>query len=177
MLTKQVVLINGQRITAVGPEGSVTIPAGTPVIDLSQATVLPGLIDTHDHFMTHRGKDETSDETLLVATKRLRDLLENGFTGVKEMISYGNGYQDVTLRDMINKGVIIGPRAQVSGRGITWGGPTPGPNDTLDGKAYINSKTNEMSVHNVEDARAAIDYEVAHGVDHIKLFPVGAYHF
>jgi hypothetical protein len=49
MLTKQVVLISGDRITEVGPEGQVKIPAGVRVIDLSQATVLPGLIDAHTH--------------------------------------------------------------------------------------------------------------------------------
>jgi imidazolonepropionase-like amidohydrolase len=72
MLTKQVVLIQGQRITEVGPDGGVTIPTGTRVIDLSQVTVLPGFIDTDDHFMTARGK-MTGDQALLVATKRLRD--------------------------------------------------------------------------------------------------------
>jgi len=176
MLTKQVVLINGQRITAVGPEASVTIPAGARVIDLSQATVLPGFIDTHDHFMTHRGNGETADQTLLVATKRLRDALLNGFTALKEMVSYGNGYQDVTLRDMINLGVISGPRVQVSGRGITWGGTIPGPNEKRDNGISLNSG-NEIAVHNVEEARAAVDFEVANGVDHIKLFPAGAYKF
>src|SRR5438309_4202602 len=168
MLTKQVVLIQGQRIADVGPDGSVTIPAGTRVIDLSQATVLPGLIDSHDHFMTARGK-MTTDQALLVATKRLRDALENGFTALKEMTSHVNGYQDVTLRDMINLGVVIGPRVQVSGRGIVWGGR---PNEKPDPELL-----NAIVVHNVEEARAAVRFEVDHGVDHIKLYPVGGWKF
>jgi imidazolonepropionase-like amidohydrolase len=171
MLTKQVVVIQGQRIIAVGPDGTVTIPAGTRVIDLSQATVLPGLIDAHNHFMTSRGT-MTADQALLVATKRLRDALMNGFTAMKEMTSHGNGYQDVTLRDMINLGVISGPRVQVSGRGIVWGGSTPSPNEKPDPQLL-----NAIVVHNVEEARAAVRFEVDHGVDHIKLYPVKGWKF
>jgi imidazolonepropionase-like amidohydrolase len=171
MLTKQVILIQGQRITDVGPEGSVSIPAGVRVIDLSQSTVLPGLIDAHDHFMTARGK-MTGDQALLVATKRLRDGLLNGFTAMKEMTSHGNGYQDVTLRDMINLGVVMGPRVQVSGRGIVWGGTTPGPRDKPDPELL-----NAIVVHNVEEAKAAVRLEVDHGVDHIKLYPVANWHW
>jgi imidazolonepropionase-like amidohydrolase len=171
MLTKQVVLIQGQRITDVGPDGTVTIPAGTRVIDLSQATILPGFIDAHNHFMTSRGT-MTADQALLVATKRLRDALENGFTAMKEMTSHGNGYQDITLRDMINLGVISGPRVQVSGRGIVWGGPTPSPNEKPD-----PGLLNAIVVHSVDEARAAVRLEVDHGVDHIKLYPAGGYKF
>ena len=171
MVTKQVVLIQGQRITDVGPDGSITIPAGTRVIDLSQATILPGFIDAHNHFMTSRGK-MTADEALLVATKRLRDALVNGFTSLKEMTSHGNGYQDVTLRDLINLGVVIGPRVQVSGRGIVWGGPTPKPNEKPD-----PGLLNAIVVHSVDEARAAVRFEVDHGVDHIKLYPAGGYKF
>jgi imidazolonepropionase-like amidohydrolase len=171
MLTKQVVLIQGQRITDVGPDGSITIPAGTRVIDLSQATLLPGFIDAHNHFMTSRG-EMTADQSLLVATKRLRDALVNGFTSLKEMTSHGNGYQDVTLRDLINLGVVIGPRVQVSGRGIVWGGPTPSPNEKPD-----PGLLNAIVVHSVDEARAAVRFEVDHGVDHIKLYPAGGYKF
>jgi imidazolonepropionase-like amidohydrolase len=171
MLTKQVVIIQGQRITDVGPDGSVTIPAGTRVIDLSQATVLPGFIDAHNHFMTSRGT-MTADQALLVATKRLRDALVNGFTSLKEMTSHGNGYQDVTLRDMINMGVVIGPRTQVSGRGIVWGGSTPSPNEKPD-----PGLLNAIVIHSAEEGRAAVRFEIAHGVDHIKLYPAGGYKF
>src|SRR2546422_2197965 len=52
MLAKQVVLLQGERITEVGPEAQLKIPAGAQVIDLSQATVLPGLIDAHTHMFT-----------------------------------------------------------------------------------------------------------------------------
>jgi len=171
MLTKQVVLIQGQRITDVGPDGTVTIPAGTRVIDLSQAVVLPGFIDSHNHFMTSRG-EMTPDQALLVGTKRLRDALVNGFTAMKEMTSHGNGYQDVTLRNMINLGVVIGPRVQVSGRGIVWGGSTRSPKEKPDPDLL-----NPIVVHSVEEARAAVRFEVDHGVDHIKLYPAGGYKF
>ncbi len=171
MLANQVVVITGQRITEVGPANSVKIPTGARVIDLSQSTVLPGLIDTHNHFMTARGK-MTGDQALLVATKRLRDGLVNGFTAMKEMTSHGNGYQDVTLRDMINMGVVIGPRVQVSGRGIVWGGPTPTDKEKPDPELL-----NPIVVHNVEEARAAVHVEVDHGVDHIKLYPVAGWSF
>jgi len=171
LLTKQVVLIHGQRITAVGPDGTVTIPAGTQVIDLSQATILPGFIDTHNHIMNSRGK-MTADQALLVASANMRTVLVNGFTALKEMTSHGNGYQDVQLRDMVNRGITIGPRLQVSGRGIVWGGPTPGPNEKPDPDLL-----NPIVVHSVEEARAAVRIEVEHGVDHIKLYPVGNYKF
>jgi imidazolonepropionase-like amidohydrolase len=88
------------------------------------------------------------------------------------MTSHGNGYQDVTLRDMINRGVVIGPRVQVSGRGIVWGGPTPGAKDKPDPELQ-----NAIVIHNVEEARAAVRFEVDHGVDHIKLYPVGGWKF
>ena len=171
IVTKQAVLIHGQRLVAVGPDGSVTIPAGTRVIDLSTSTILPGFIDTHNHIMNSRGK-MTADQALLVASANMRTVLLNGFTALKEMASHGNGYQDVELRDMVNRGITVGPRLQVSGRGIVWGGTTPGPKEKPDPELL-----NSIVVHSVEEGKAAVRFEVDHGVDHIKLFPVGAYKF
>src|SRR5262249_60767827 len=67
MLTKQVVLIRGDKITDVGPEPQLRIPAGVRVIDLSQATVMPGLIDAHTHMFNNRRPNQSGESALLVA--------------------------------------------------------------------------------------------------------------
>jgi imidazolonepropionase-like amidohydrolase len=61
MLTRQIVVLSGERITEVGPAAQVKIPAGAQVIDLSQATVLPGLIDAHTHMFNNRGPKGTTE--------------------------------------------------------------------------------------------------------------------
>ena len=66
MLTRQVVLLSGDRIAEVGPEGKVRIPAGVPVIDLTHATLLPGLIDAHTHMFNARGPNGISTESALM---------------------------------------------------------------------------------------------------------------
>ena len=173
MLTKQVILIHGQRITEVGADGTVTIPPGTRVIDLSSATVFPGMVDTHNHIMNSRGK-MTADESLLVAQANMETNLKNGFTALREMSSHGNGYQDVGPRDMVNRGITVGPRLQVSGRGINWAMPGRGGRGGEGGAA---DELGGIMIHNVEEAKAAVRAEVEHGVDHIKLYPAGGYSF
>lgn len=170
MLTKQVIIVQGQKIMDVGAEGSVAIPAGTRVIDLSNATVLPGFFDTHDHIMNSRGK-MTGDEAFAVAISNSLTNVMAGFTALKEMGSHGNGYQDVTLRNLINQGILDGPRLQVSGRGIGWAAKPPDPN----GKPETG--LDQFAVRSAEEGRAAVRSEFEHGVDHIKLYPVGAYSF
>ena len=120
MLTKQVVLISGDRITEVGPASQVKIPAGTEVIDLSQATVLPGLIDAHTHMFNQRKPNGTTEDYMLIAVQNVQNNLRAGFTAARDMTSHGNGYGDVAIRDAINQGRIDGPRYQVSTRGIVW---------------------------------------------------------
>src|SRR5206468_1496667 len=72
MLTKQLVLIQGERITDVGAEGQVKIPAGTRVIDLSQATVLPGMIDAHTHMFNNRSQTLSADNSMLIAVSNVK---------------------------------------------------------------------------------------------------------
>ncbi|HEY7447552.1 MAG TPA: amidohydrolase family protein [Vicinamibacterales bacterium] len=170
MMTKQVVLVMGERITEIGPEGQVKIPPGTSVIDLSQATVVPGLIDTHSHMYNTRRPNWTTERSTLIAIQNAQADLHAGFTAARDMGSHGNGYGDVDIRNAINLGDIDGPRFQVAGRGIAWG-PKP-----ADPSAPPNPLTSAV-VRTVEEARAAVREHVDRGVDWIKLYPTGAYSF
>src|SRR4029077_18319898 len=112
LLNNQVVLIRGDRITDVG--SSVPIPNGARIIDLSSATVLPGMIDTHVHVNT--GGDTPAQRAIIALANAQLDL-EAGFTTVADMDSRG-GFNTVDLRDAINSGIVQGPRMQVVGQSI-----------------------------------------------------------
>ena len=83
MLSNQVVLISGERITEVGPASRVKIPAGTPVIDLRNATVLPGLIDAHTHMFNQRKPKGTTEDYMLIAVQNVQANLRAGFTAAR----------------------------------------------------------------------------------------------
>jgi len=170
MLTNQVVILSGDRITEVGPQAHVKIPAGARVIDLSQATVLPGLIDAHTHMFNNRGPTGTTEASMLIAVQNVQADLRAGFTAARDMSTHGNGYGDIAIRDAINQGRIDGPRYQVSTRGIVWGATPPNP-------AAPDNPLASTVVRSVEEARAAVREQIARGADWIKLFPTGAYSF
>jgi imidazolonepropionase-like amidohydrolase len=168
MSTNQVVLITGERITAVGPEAEIKIPPGARVVDLGRATVLPGLVDAHTHMFNNRGPKTTTEAAVLIAIQNVQADLHAGFTTARDMSSHGNGYADVEIRNAINQGRLDGPRFQVSTLGIVWGAaPAAAPPNPLASTV----------VRSVEDAQAAVREQVERGADWIKLYPSGNYSF
>ena len=165
---RQVIIVEGERITASGPEAEVRIPNGAQVIDLSRATVLPGLIDAHTHMFNTPKAGMTREQSTLIAVHNLQADLRAGFTSARDMSSHANGYGDVDIRDAIDEGRIDGPRYQVAGRGIVWTGAA---------NAAPDNPLASTVVRSADEARAAVRDHVQHRVDWIKLFPTGAYSF
>src|SRR3984893_15366542 len=175
MLANQVVLIDGEKITDVGPADRVQIPAGAPVIDLSQATVLPGLIDAHTHVyssLSAGARVNTSKEAwTLMAIGNAQTTLRAGFTTVRDVGTHGEGYGDVDVRNAINRGLFEGPRMQVATRGIGASG------SNYIGTPDMTITAGNQEIHGVEEAREAVREQIHYGADWIKVFPTGAYSF
>ena len=112
ILANQVVLIQGDKIADVGPADRVRIPADARVIDLSRATVLPGLIDGHVHFTDAVGNYQ---HQMMVAMHSATQSLEAGFTTQVSQGTHGGGFADVELKRAIDAGLVRGPRILPAG--------------------------------------------------------------
>jgi imidazolonepropionase-like amidohydrolase len=158
----QTILIRGDRITDVG--SSVAVPADARVIDLSTATVLPGMIDAHVHVYP---PDELSQSTrTIVAVANAQADLEAGFTAVLDMDSRG-GYGTVDLRNAINRGVLLGPRMQVVGQSLNQRATTSYPSFFERFQDRFTESKNDISPWL---ARAAVREAKLHGVDWVKIY-------
>jgi len=176
MLTNQVILVKGDRITDVGPAEKVQVPQGARVLDFSRATVLPGLIDRHVHLFQDQQPNDAR-ATMIGLNYALRDLYA-GFTTLQDQGSPYT-YAIIELRDAINKGLVNGPRLQVAGpqidpRGTTYYAapdlPTVfgrGPGDPV---WQLSSDVNSPWL-----ARAAVRERSHYGTDWIKIYETEDY--
>jgi len=181
-LPNQGVLIAGDRIKEVGAFDAVKAraPQNAAIIDLGQATLLPGLIDCHGHLLSAmEGRWSPAGEAIVMSVTRIgpakraligaanaRDMLEAGFTAVRNVGHSGvNG--DAALRDAINEGLITGPRVQAAGRKLT---PVGGQAVELRSESAGAIIAEEfLTIGNAEEARRAVRQALADGADVIKV--------
>jgi imidazolonepropionase-like amidohydrolase len=172
----QLIFVRGQRIEKV-TDGSSSIPAGAKTIDLSNATVLPGLIDSHTHLFLW-GEDPAKggyDANILKAGIALRAAratyaakraLEQGFTALRDVETEGAGYGDIGIKQAIEEGTIPGPRVFASTRGIS---TTGGYN--LEGYApELVLPKGVQIVDGPVEARKAAREQLDHGADWLKVY-------
>jgi imidazolonepropionase-like amidohydrolase len=162
MLNNQVVLIRGDRITDVG--AGLQIPRDARIVNLSAATVMPGMIDTHVHVNTG---GETPAQRALLALANAQIDLEAGFTTVLDMDSRG-GFNTVDLRDAINAGRVAGPRMQVVGQSLNPRAGTYYPDARS--LRFLEGFTENKDINSPWLARAAVREAKLHGVDWIKIY-------
>ena len=163
MLSNQIVIIKGDRIADVGPAPA--IPPDARVIDLSAATVLPGMIDGHVHTSQNLPNESVEHRTIIMMQSAQRDL-EAGFTTVIDMDSRG-GFGTVELRNAINSGVVQGPRMQVAGQSLNPRASVPAPN-TVPG--FYSGLTEGKNINGPWLARAAVRELKFHGTDWAKIY-------
>jgi imidazolonepropionase-like amidohydrolase len=175
-LLNQVIIIKGDKIVDVGPADKIQIPEGARVIDLSQATVLPGLIDTHLHlFNTPQAPNEARREVRAV-NFAMRDLL-GGFTTVVDMGSRDT-YGSVELRDAINRGWVPGPRMQVAGPHLNPGhGVYPAPSVPQPFGYGVGSPTWQVTSNTNSPwlMTQAVREHARYGVDLVKMYTTDDY--
>ncbi len=173
-----VILIEHGKIIQVG--SGLAIPAGATLIDLKEATLIPGLIDVHTHLLSRSQKigsqnqnyilqltTKSNEYRVLEGAANAKAILEAGFTAVRDLGSEGSGYADVALRDGIYAGLVEGPRMEVAARAIAATGGyfpyrlSPQMADLPRGAQLITGN---------DEARRAVREQIYNGADVIKVY-------
>src|SRR3989475_4159906 len=178
------ILIEGERIKAVGALAQIQAQApNARIIDLSQMTVLPGLIDAHTHLLlqgdvtSQEYEDQLLKESIpyraILAARNARLSLEHGFTALRDVETEGAMYADVDVKLAVNRGEVPGPRIFASTRAMAPTGmyPIGTPNWEIELPHGV------QPVDGVDGARLAVRQQVANGADWIKYYSDRRYYF
>ena len=174
-----VIVVSGGKITGVG--AGATIPSDAEVIDLGDATLLPGFIDAHTHLTGMYSEDhdrsslsqleETIPQMAIETTVNARITLMAGFTTVRDVGA--THYLDVGLRNAINKGIVPGPRMLVSVHAIGATGGHCDDNGFREGAAGAETGPAQGIVNGADQARQAVRLAHKYGATVIKTCATG----
>ena len=180
-LENPLIQVEGDKIISVTAGGSA--PSGMEVVDLANATVLPGFIDVHTHLLLQG--DVTAEEydaqllkqsipyRAILAARNAQTALSHGFIAIRDLETEGAMYADVDLKTAIANGEVPGPRMQVATRAMTPTGMYP-----LLGYSWeLKMPTGVQYVDGVDGARKAVREQVMYGADWIKYYSDRREHF
>jgi imidazolonepropionase-like amidohydrolase len=178
LLAHQGILIEKDRIKEVGDFSAVQVHAtGARLVDLSSATVLPGLIDAHNHVLGNPKNLSpiadlrmTSAQAALWGTRNLKIFLDHGFTALRDACEPDPYYGQIALRDSVNQGLISGPRMVVAGSCISVTGGH-GDADQLAADQALPPRPNIADT--VDDIARVVRRDIKYGADWIKLMGTG----
>lgn len=167
------VLIQKEKIIAVGE--NLKIPQNTEIINLPNATLLPGLIEGHSHLLLHPYNETTWDDQVLKesraerivrATIHAKNTLMAGFTTVRDLGTEGADYDDIGLKQSIEKGIIPGPRMLVAGRALVVTG-SYGPKGFQSDVTVVQGAEEADGIDNLSKA---VRTQIGKGADVIKVY-------
>ena len=178
MLINQAILVEGDRIKEVGTAAAVAPHAANArVIDLSSSTVLPGLIDAHNHVLGNpkdlspiAGLRMSSAQATLWGVRNLRIWLDKGFTTLRDACESDRYYGQIALRNSIQQGLIQGPRMIVAGQCLSLTGGH-GDSDQLAVDEELPRRPNIADT--VDEVATAARRDIKYGADWIKLMATG----
>jgi imidazolonepropionase-like amidohydrolase len=168
------VLVENDKIKAVGPAAQLTAPAGARTLELPGLTLLPGLIEGHSHMLLHPYNENSWNDQVLQesqalrvarATAHARRTLEAGFTTARDLGSEGAGYADVGLKQAIEQNLIPGPRLLVATRALVATG-SYGPKLSAD----VDVPQGAQEADGVDGIIRAVREQIGKGADIIKVY-------